>query len=104
MRRAQGDVRGAEEDCRKALALSLDLQGPQHRATVDARRQLAALHVDQGRYSEAAAELTSSQAWLLARLGMEHEEVSRNYNSLDRKSTRLNSSHTCAARMQSSSG
>src|SRR3546814_12658353 len=43
---------------------------------------LAALHVDQGRYSEAAAEFTSSQAWLLARLGMEHEEVSRNYNSL----------------------
>src|SRR5690606_10942354 len=82
LRRAQGDTRGAEEDCRKALALALDLQGPQHRATVDARRQLAAVHVDQGRYSEAATEFTSSQAWLLARLGMEHEEVSRNYNSL----------------------
>src|SRR5690606_937895 len=50
LRRAQGDTRGAEEDCRKALALALDLQGPQHRATVDARRQLAAVHVDQGRY------------------------------------------------------
>ena len=82
LRREQGDVRGAEEECRKALALSLDLQGPQHRASVDARRQLAALHVDLGRYSEAATEFTSSQAWLLARLGMEHEEVSRNYNSL----------------------
>src|SRR5690606_35034682 len=82
LRRAQGDTRGAEDDCRKALALALDLQGPQHRATVDARRQLAALHVDQGRYSQAAAEFTSTQAWLLARLGMEHEEVSRNYNSL----------------------
>jgi len=82
LRRAQGDIRGAETECRKALALSLDLQGPQHRATIDARRQLAALHVDAGRYGEAATEFASSQAWLLARLGMEHEEVSRNYNSL----------------------
>ncbi len=82
LQRAQGDIRGAEGDCREALALALDLQGPQSRAAVDARRQLAALHVDQGRYSEAANEFASSQAWLLARLGVEHEEVARNYNSL----------------------
>jgi serine/threonine-protein kinase len=82
LRRDQGDTRGAERDCRSALALALDLHGPRHRATVDARRQLAALHVDEGRYNEAAAEFASAQAWLLARLGMEHEEVARNYNSL----------------------
>ncbi|GAB3312090.1 serine/threonine-protein kinase [Luteimonas notoginsengisoli] len=82
LRREQGDIRGAENECRRALALALELQGPRHRATIDARRQLAALHVDQGRYNEAAAEFASSQAWLLARLGMEHEEVARNYNSL----------------------
>ncbi len=82
LRRARGDTRGAERDCRSALALALDLHGPRHRATVDARRQLAALHVDEGRYSEAAVEFAGAQAWLLARLGMEHEEVARNYNSL----------------------
>jgi serine/threonine-protein kinase len=62
--------------------MALELQGPQHRATVDARRQLAALHVDEGRLSEAEAEFGDSQAWLLARLGMEHDDVARNYNSL----------------------
>ncbi|GAA3913680.1 serine/threonine-protein kinase [Luteimonas lutimaris] len=82
LRRGQGDIRGAEDDCRKALSLALDLRGAQSRAAVDARRQLAALHVDAGRYSEAATEFASSQAWLLARLGMGHEEVARNYNSL----------------------
>src|SRR3546814_12303422 len=71
LRRAQGDVRGAEDDCRTALALSPDLQGPQHRDTVDARRQIAALHVDQGRSSEAAEEFPRSQAWLLAPPGVE---------------------------------
>src|SRR5690606_28691490 len=74
LRRGQGDIRGAEDDCRKALSLALDLRGAQSRAAVDARRQLAALHVDAGRYSEAAAEFAGSQAWLLARLGVEHEE------------------------------
>ncbi|HVI59391.1 MAG TPA: serine/threonine-protein kinase [Luteimonas sp.] len=82
LRRAQGDIRGAERDCRSALSLAMDLHGARHRATVDARRQLAALHVDQGRYAQAASEFASAQAWLLARLGIEHEEVARNYNSL----------------------
>ena len=82
LQRAQGDTRGAERNCRDALSLALELQGPQHRATVDARRQLAALHVDEGRLSEAEAEFGDSQAWLLARLGMEHDDVARNYNSL----------------------
>src|SRR3546814_18347323 len=75
LRRAQGDVRGAEEDCRKALALSLDLQGPQHRATVAAPRQLAALHLHPGRHRQAAAAFTSRQAVPLPRLGWEPDEV-----------------------------
>jgi serine/threonine-protein kinase len=75
-------MRGAERDCRHALSLSLDLHGAQHRATVDARRQLAALLVDQGRLSEAEAEFGDTHAWLVARLGQEHADVARNYNSL----------------------
>ncbi len=82
LQRAQGDTLNAERDCRSALSLALELQGPQHRATVDARRQLAALHVDQGRLAEAESEFNDSQAWLLSRLGMGHEDVARNYNSL----------------------
>lgn len=82
LQREQGDTLGAERDCREALSLALELQGPQSRTTVDARRQLAALHVDEGRFTEAEQEFNDSQAWLLARLGMEHEDVARNYNSL----------------------
>jgi serine/threonine protein kinase len=82
LQREQSDMRGAERDCRRALALSLDLHGAQHRSTVDARRQLAALLVDQGRLSEAEAEFSDTHAWLVARLGQEHADVARNYNSL----------------------
>ena len=82
LRRERGDTTGAERDCRQAVALAQEVQGPRNRATIDARRQLAALHVDQGRFSEASAEFSDAQAWLLARLGMQHEDVARNYNSL----------------------
>src|SRR5690606_37332568 len=52
-------VRGAagmaagERDCRQAVELALELRGANHHATIDARRQLAGLHVDQGRFAEA---------------------------------------------------
>jgi eukaryotic-like serine/threonine-protein kinase len=82
LHRAQGDNRAAERDCQDALALALQLHGDDNRASVDARRQLAALHVDQGRYVEAQAEFTETQTWLVARLGPDHQEVARNYNSL----------------------
>jgi eukaryotic-like serine/threonine-protein kinase len=82
LRRMQGDIRRAERDCKDALDLAMQLHGADHRSSVDARRQLAALHVDQGRYAEAQAEFTETQAWLVARLGPNHKEVARNYNSL----------------------
>jgi serine/threonine-protein kinase len=82
LRREQGDAARAEQDCQEALALALQLHGSDSRAGIDARRQLAALHVDQGRYAQAQREFTQSQSWLVARLGAEHPEVARNYNSL----------------------
>jgi serine/threonine protein kinase len=82
LQRTQGDIPGAESDCQRALALALELHGKDHRASVDARRQLAAIHVDQGRFGEAEAEFRETQGWLIARLGSEHEDVARNYNSL----------------------
>jgi len=82
LQRDLGDTDGAERDCRAALALASELQGAEHRATVDARSQLAALLVDEGRYAEAGAQFQSAQAWLVARLGEQHEDVARNYNNL----------------------
>jgi len=82
LQRTQGNNAGAERDCQQALALALELHGPDHRASVDARRQLAAIHVDQGRFSEAEVQFKEAQAWMIAKLGAQHEDVARNYNSL----------------------
>jgi serine/threonine-protein kinase len=82
LHRTLGDARHAETDCQNALALAMQLHGGDSRAGIDARRQLAALHVDQGRYAEAQREFAETQAWLVARLGPEHPDVARNYNSL----------------------
>ncbi|MFC5578949.1 protein kinase [Lysobacter niabensis] len=82
LRREQGDAAHAELDCQEALTLALQLHGGDSRAGIDARRQLAALHVDQGRYAQAQREFAETQAWLVARLGPEHPDVARNYSSL----------------------
>src|SRR5690606_25524251 len=54
----------------------------QHHATVDVRRQLAALLVDDGRLGEAEVVFRDAHAWLLARLGSRHSDVARNASSL----------------------
>ena len=72
----------AERDCRDALSMALELRGEQHPTTIDATRQLAAIHVDQGRFSEADAAFRASRAWLIAHLGAGHEAVARDDNSL----------------------
>jgi serine/threonine-protein kinase len=82
LQRAQGNEAQAESDCQQALALALQLHGSDSRAGIDARRQLAALLVDQGRYAEALREFTEAQTWLTARLGPEHPDIARNYNSI----------------------
>lgn len=82
LRRMRGDAARAEQDCQQALTRALQLHGADSRAGVDARRQLAALHVDQGRYAQAQGEFAETQAWLVARLGPDHPDVARNYNSL----------------------
>jgi serine/threonine-protein kinase len=82
LQRSAGDTIGAERDCGNALALARELHGDNHPATIDARRQLAAIQVDMGRYGEAEAALRESRAWLLARLGPDHDSVARDDNSL----------------------
>jgi serine/threonine-protein kinase len=82
LQRNAGDTIGAERDCGNALALARELHGDNHPATIEARRQLAAIQVDMGRYTEAEAALRESRAWLLARLGPDHDNVARDDNSL----------------------
>ena len=76
------NVTAASRDCRAALELARELRGRNHRATVDANRQLAALYVDQGRFSEAETIFIDALAWMRARLDPTHPDMARAYNSL----------------------
>ena len=72
----------ALRDCRSALALAQRLHGSNHRASIDAQRQLAAVLLDQGRLSEAEELFVNATAWLQARLDPHHPDLARAYNSL----------------------
>ena len=80
--RSNDDLVAAERDCRSALDLAQELHGHDHRATVDTRRQLAALYVDLGRFGEAESEFLDAYAWMRTRLGPRHPDLARNFNSL----------------------
>ena len=82
LERNNDDLVAAERDCRVSLALAQEMHGRDHRATVDARRQLAALFVDLGRFGEAEAEFLDAYAWMRARLDRNHPDLARIYNSL----------------------
>ncbi|QIL19527.1 serine/threonine-protein kinase [Thermomonas sp. HDW16] len=82
LERNNDDLAAAERDCRASLALAQDLHGRDHRATIDARRQLAALYVDLGRYGEAESEFLDAYAWMRTRMDRNHPDLARTYNSL----------------------
>ena len=82
LKRNTDDLNGAERDCRASVALARDLHGPDHRASIDARRQLAALYVDLGRFGEAEMEFLDTYDWMRQRLDPNHPELARVYNSL----------------------
>ncbi|MEO6227608.1 MAG: serine/threonine-protein kinase [Thermomonas sp.] len=82
LERSTDELIAAERDCRSSLALALDLHGKDYRATIDARRQLAALFVDLGRFSEAETEFLDSYKWMRTRLDPNHPDMARMYNSL----------------------
>ena len=82
LERNNDDLAAAERDCRASLALAQELHGREHRATIDARRQLAALYVDLGRFGEAESEFLDTYAWMRARLHRNHPDLARLYNSL----------------------
>jgi len=82
LERNNDDLVAAERDCRGSLALAQELHGREHRATIDARRQLAALYVDLGRFGEAESEFLDTYAWMRTRLDANHTDLARTYNSL----------------------
>ena len=82
LERNNDDLAAAERDCRASLALAQELHGRDHRATIDARRQLAARYVDLGRFGEAESEFLDTFAWMRTRLDRNHPDLARTYNSL----------------------
>ena len=82
LERIAGEMVAAQRDCQRALALADGVLGPQHRETLDASRQWAALLVDLGRLREADAAFTHSREWLSERLGPRSEDVAVDDNSL----------------------
>ncbi len=82
LERATDALDAASRDCRESLRLAEELHGRNHRATVDANRQLAALYVDLGRFAEAEAIFVDTTAWMGVRLDDRHPDMARAYNSL----------------------
>ena len=82
LERGTDEIVAAERDCRSSLTLARELHGNEYRATVDARRQLAALYVDLGRFSDAETEFLDTYKWMRTRLDANHPDMARTYNSL----------------------
>jgi serine/threonine-protein kinase len=82
LERISGLMVAAQRDCQRALSLAGDVLGPQHRETIDAGRQWAAMLVDLGRLREADEAFERSRAWLAERLGPDSDDVALDDNSL----------------------
>ena len=80
-----GNLDGAETTYRNTLELSEQLHGPGHRETLELRRLLAAIHVEQGRYGEAEMQLAIIHALLLMRSGgHSSQELGRSWHARGR--------------------
>ena len=82
LERNNDEIVAAERDCLSSLRLARELHGKEYRATIDARRQLAALYVDLGRFGEAETEFLDTYKWMRTRLDPNHPDMARAYNSL----------------------
>ncbi len=82
LERTTDALEAAVRDCRASLKLAEELHGKHHRTAIDANRQLAALYVDLGRFSEAETIFIDTTAWMRARLDASHPDMARAYNSL----------------------
>lgn len=65
--RATDQLDDAVRHCRESQSLAEDLHGRDHRASIDANRQLAALYVDLGRFGQAESIFLQTFGWMRAR-------------------------------------
>lgn len=79
---ASDALEAAVRDCRASLQLAQELNGRNHRTTIDANSQLAALYINLGRFAEAESILLDTSAWMRARLDAHHPELARTYTNL----------------------
>lgn len=80
--RARGDLAGAEAELGDALAISREVHGTAHATTFAVKRQLATIHVDQGRHAQAEAELQENHRRLASRLGPRHAALAASHRAL----------------------
>ncbi|MGH8084883.1 MAG: protein kinase domain-containing protein [Lysobacter sp.] len=80
--RARGDLDGAETELGDALAISQEVHGAAHATTFAVKRQLAAIHVDQGRHAQAEAELQENHRQLASRVGPGHAALAASHRAL----------------------
>ncbi|MFT4179790.1 MAG: protein kinase [Thermomonas sp.] len=82
LQRTADALEQATRSCKASLALAREVHGHNHRATLDANRQLAALYVDQGRFGEAETIFLEAYAWMRTRLDRNHPDMALIHNSL----------------------
>lgn len=91
LRQGLGQTDASERESANAFALALEVYGAQHPATLALRRQLAALHIDQGRYARAETEVREAIAVQQRRLASERDlaEIERGTRELGRLQRQL---------------
>jgi serine/threonine-protein kinase len=62
--------------------LANDIHGPQHPNTIAVRRQMAAVHIDLGRFDEAEEQIRKLHDLTIAAQGPAHRESASSWNSL----------------------
>lgn len=84
-------IDAAEQSAANAFALGLEVYGAQHPATLSLRRQLAGLHIEQGRYAMADRELREAIALQQRRVhaGGDPAETKRGASELGRLQRQL---------------
>ena len=80
--RGLGLAAQAERNCMRGVQLAVALHGEDNAATTDARTQLGALYVDEGRLREADAQFSRSLGSVQRRMGPAHPQLGRLYNSM----------------------
>src|SRR2546427_1942840 len=84
----------AEALYKRALAIREKTLGPDHPEVATSLNNLAVLYHDERKNAEAEALYKRALTIQEKTLGTDHLEVATSLNNLDRKSTRLNSSHS----------